>query len=285
MGAVIEESAPSWRPSRRLVLWGIAALAGLILLAVLAHVTGATEAFEQITKEAGDWAYLLVFLSVFGDAIIPIFPSETALSTASALAADGSLRLGYVILAGSLGAVLGDSALYWIAHLSGHRLQPQIDKAKKHEKVAAALEFMGSSAPLLIVAGRYVPGVRFAVNATMGIAEVSVPPLPSCGQRSAAVMWSDLHVLPRLRRLDDPQGLPARVRHHLRHDHDDRDVRDLPRGATQPPRASSPCHLRPRGGSDPDRVPDGLRLDEGRETREARARGPVRSSARDEARA
>ena len=166
-----EEFAPLWPPSRRVVLLGIAALAGLVLLIVLAHVTGGTDAFSRITKEAGDWAYLAVFLSVFFDAIIPIFPSETALSTASALAADGSLRLGYVILAGSLAAVLGDSSLYWIARLSGHRLQPQIDKAKKHEKVAAALEFMGSSAPLLIVAGRYVPGLRFAVNAMMGIAE------------------------------------------------------------------------------------------------------------------
>jgi membrane-associated protein len=171
MGGVIEKSAPTWRPSRRVVLLGVAALAGLLLLAVLAHVTGATDAFAGVTEEAGDWAYLAVFLSVFGDAIIPIFPSETVLSTASALAADGSLGLGYVIVAGSLGAVLGDSALYWIARLSGHRLQPQIDKAKKHEKVAAALDFMGSSAPLLIVAGRYVPGLRFAVNATMGIAE------------------------------------------------------------------------------------------------------------------
>jgi membrane-associated protein len=168
---VIEESAPTWRPSRRVVLLGIAAIAGLALLVVLAHVTGGTDAFSGISEAAGNWAYLAVFLSVFFDAIIPIFPSETALSTASALAADGTLRLGYVIAAGSLGAVIGDSSLYWIARLSGRRLQPQIDKAKKHEKVAAALDFIGSSAPLLIVAGRYVPGLRFAVNATMGIAE------------------------------------------------------------------------------------------------------------------
>jgi membrane-associated protein len=168
---VTDESATSSRPSRRLVLLGIAALAGLVALLVLAHVTGGTDAFSRITKEAGNWAYLAVFLSVFGDAIIPVFPSETAFSTASALAADGTLRLGYVIVAGTAGAILGDSALYWIARLSGHRLQPQIDKAKQHEKVATALEFIGSSAPLLIVAGRYVPGLRFAVNAMMGIAE------------------------------------------------------------------------------------------------------------------
>src|SRR5207253_3102167 len=49
--------------------------------------------------------------------------------------------------------------------------EPQIEKAKKNDKVAYALDFMGSSAPLLIVLGRYVPGLRFVVNATMGLSE------------------------------------------------------------------------------------------------------------------
>jgi membrane protein DedA with SNARE-associated domain len=48
-------------------------------------------------------------------------------------------------------------------------VQPQLDKAKHNEKVAAALDFLGSSAPLLLVVGRYVPGLRFVVNATMGL--------------------------------------------------------------------------------------------------------------------
>ena len=161
----------SWPPSRRVVLLGIAGLALLVAVIVILHVTGAADAFSTITKDAGDWAYLAVFLSVFFDAIIPIFPSETALSAASALAADGSLRLDLVIAAGAAAAILGDSSLYWIARLTGRRLQPEIEKAKQHEKVALALQFMGSSAPLLIVAGRYIPGVRFAVNAMMGIAE------------------------------------------------------------------------------------------------------------------
>jgi membrane protein DedA with SNARE-associated domain len=36
-------------------------------------------------------------------------------------------------------------------------------------QVQQTLEVMKSSAPLLIVAGRYVPGLRFVVNATMGL--------------------------------------------------------------------------------------------------------------------
>jgi membrane-associated protein len=159
------------RRSRRIALYVAGAIALLVLIALIAHLLGGSDGFSAVSEEAGDWAYLAVFLMVFGDAVIPILPGETALSAASALAADGSLELGLVIAAGALGAIIGDSTLYWIARLGGRRLQPQIDKAKQNEKVAAALEFMGSSAPLLIVAGRYVPGLRFAVNATMGISE------------------------------------------------------------------------------------------------------------------
>ena len=38
-----------------------------------------------------------------------------------------------------------------------------------------ALDFMGSSAPMLIVLGRYVPGLRFVVNATMGLSQYPYP--------------------------------------------------------------------------------------------------------------
>jgi membrane protein DedA with SNARE-associated domain len=36
-------------------------------------------------------------------------------------------------------------------------------------RVAAGLAFLGTSAPLLLVAGRYLPGIRLVVNATMGL--------------------------------------------------------------------------------------------------------------------
>ena len=38
-----------------------------------------------------------------------------------------------------------------------------------NEKIAVAWDMLKSSPALLIVAGRYVPGMRFAVNASMGV--------------------------------------------------------------------------------------------------------------------
>jgi membrane protein DedA with SNARE-associated domain len=149
----------------------VASLLGAVLLVIIVlHRAGASDGYSTVDAGAGDWAYVAVFGFVVADAICPLFPCETVLNAASALAADGRLSLGLVMLAGALGAVVGDSALYWLARLTGPRVQTQLDKAMQNSKVATAMSFLGSRAPLLLVAGRYVPGLRFVVNATLGLA-------------------------------------------------------------------------------------------------------------------
>lgn len=61
---------------------------------------------------------LLVTLEGFG---LPL-PGETAVVTAAAFAARGSLSVTGVFLATTLGAVLGGSGGYWVGHLGGRRL-------------------------------------------------------------------------------------------------------------------------------------------------------------------
>jgi len=117
-------------------------------------------------------AYLMCLLFVWFDAVIPIFPGETTLSAASTIAAGGGLSLGAVMVAGALGAILGDTSLFWIARKSSAKMQPHLDKALENPKVRVAWESLDRSPGLLIVAGRYVPGMRFAVNASMGLSHI-----------------------------------------------------------------------------------------------------------------
>jgi membrane-associated protein len=148
---------------------------GVLVVLLLAVVTvvlqnlGGGHIFSLVDESSGDWTYLAVFLLVFADAICPVFPGETTLNAASTLAAQGVLDLALVMLMGALGAVVGDSTLYWIARLFGQRFQPRLHAATENPKVSAALQFLGSRASVLLVAGRFVPGVRFAVNATLGL--------------------------------------------------------------------------------------------------------------------
>ena len=127
---------------------------------------------EWLADLPEEWAYVLCFLLVWFDAVIPIFPGETTLAAASTLAADGELELPLVMLAGALGAIVGDSSLFWIARRSAKRVQGHLDKALENPKVHAAWDALDRSPGLLIVAGRYVPGMRFAVNASMGLSDI-----------------------------------------------------------------------------------------------------------------
>jgi membrane-associated protein len=88
------------------------------------------------------------------------------------LASQEALELGLVIAAGAVGAILGDSALYWIARTGPRTLKARLDAAsQKDERVAKGLALLGRSGPLLIACGRFVPGARFAVGVSMGLIE------------------------------------------------------------------------------------------------------------------
>ena len=163
--------------TRRTAFWLVLALVGLIMVPVLSAVIFSLLDEDGIFGLVGSVddavvAYFTVFGLVFADAIVPIFPGETTLTTASVAASDGTLDLALVILAGALGAILGDSALYWIARTGPKGLKARLDAAsKKDERVASGLDLLGRSGPLLIACGRFVPGVRFAVNVMMGMTE------------------------------------------------------------------------------------------------------------------
>ena len=155
---------------RHPVVLATIAVAILVLIIIVLQIVSGGDGFSLIDQASGDSAYLVVFLLVVGDALCAVFPGETTLNAASTLASQGVLNLGLVMLAGAAGAVAGDSALYWIARRNRQRFQPRMDAAMRNDKVAAAMGFIGSSAAMLLVFGRYVPGLRFVVNATLGLA-------------------------------------------------------------------------------------------------------------------
>jgi membrane-associated protein len=159
------------RLKRKTVLWGVAGLAALVGVVVLLQAIDDRDGLALVQGDGGAAAYVAIFLLIFGDAVIPIFPGETTLNAGATLAAQGELELGLVILAGALGAILGDSTLFWIARKASGRVQPQLDRAQKSKKIRTALDFLDKGAPMLIMGGRYVPGMRFVVNTTMGLAD------------------------------------------------------------------------------------------------------------------
>ena len=151
-----------------LLKWVGLLVVGLAVVVTLVSL-GGDDGFGQLEADNPTRSYFLVFFLVAMDAVIPVFPGETTLNAASTLAADGDLELWLVIVLGALGAIVGDSSLYWIARRSSSRLTPQLERARKNTRIAAALDFLDRGAPVLLTFGRYVPGLRFVINATMGM--------------------------------------------------------------------------------------------------------------------
>lgn len=150
-----------------LLISAVVALAGFLV------VVSGGDGFGLVGQAPLALSYGSIFLLIALDAVVPIFPGETTLNAASTLASTGSeLSLPLVIAAGALGAIVGDSILFMLARRNRGRLQPKIDSAKQNPRVSGALDYLGDNYKVILVFARYVPGLRFVVNATMGMSKI-----------------------------------------------------------------------------------------------------------------
>ena len=161
------------RMSTRRKVSAVVAVSVLLVLAALSYLVN-SDGITVVDDDRSDaFTYVSIFVLIFLDAVIPIFPGETTLNAAATLAAHGKLDLGLIIVMGALGAILGDSALFWLARLFSVKLEGQVTRAKANKQVRMAFDLMDSSTAVLIIGGRYVPGMRFVVNATMGLSDIA----------------------------------------------------------------------------------------------------------------
>lgn len=146
-----------------------AVIIGLLLLAALGTILLAARFGDLLDRAAvGTGSYLLIAALVGGDAVFPILPGETTLNSAAVLAAQGHMDVLLICVSGAIGAIVGDSIVFWIARGSSGWLHDRLAGAAQHERLSRVIEICRRMAPLAIVFGRYVPGVRLAVNFTMG---------------------------------------------------------------------------------------------------------------------
>lgn len=146
----------------------------MLLPVVLAAVNfmANSDGLSIVIPDKPGLSYLAVFLLIALDAVVPIFPGETTLNAAATVAAQGKLELVPIILMGALGAIIGDSCLFWLARRYSPTIQHQLERAKTNARVRQAFDLMDSSPAILIIGGRYLPGMRFVVNATMGLSDI-----------------------------------------------------------------------------------------------------------------
>jgi membrane-associated protein len=125
--------------------------------------------FTDLVANASGWAYGILFLLAFLDALVPIVPSETSVITAGVVASAGDLNLALVIAFAAGGAIGGDNAAYFIGHRYGRRINDRFFRSEKAKKrIAWAHRQVEERGGELIVIARFIPGGRTAVTLSAG---------------------------------------------------------------------------------------------------------------------
>jgi membrane-associated protein len=126
--------------------------------------------FTGLVSDASGWAYGIVFLLAFLDAIVPVVPSETAVITAGVVAGAGDLSLAMIVPSAAAGAFLGDNTAYWIGRRFGTRV---VDRFFSGEKSRRRIEWaerqLTERGGELIAIARFIPGGRTAVTLSAGL--------------------------------------------------------------------------------------------------------------------
>jgi membrane-associated protein len=125
--------------------------------------------FTQLVSDASGWAYGIVFLVAFLDALVPLVPSETVVITGGVVASAGDLSLPLIIPAAAAGAFLGDNTAYLVGHRFGSRARECFFSGEKARKrIEWAERNLSERGGELIAVGRFIPGGRTAVTLSAG---------------------------------------------------------------------------------------------------------------------
>ncbi len=134
--------------------------------------------------------YLLIVGVCAGDAVLPLFPAEAVVITGSVLAANGRLNILLVVVAASVGAVIGDNSAYAIGRSGLRRVADRVLASERHAtRTAWAREQLRNGAWIIIVA-RFIPGGRTATTYVAGTLEMVWRRRFLPADTAAGVIWS-----------------------------------------------------------------------------------------------
>ena len=120
-------------------------------------------------SNASGWAYLIVALLAYFDALVPVVPSETSVITAGVVASVGELNLPLIVGAAASGAFLGDNTAYFIGRRFGARINERFFSGEKARKRTEwAQQQVSERGGELIAIARFIPGGRTVVTLSAG---------------------------------------------------------------------------------------------------------------------
>jgi membrane-associated protein len=131
----------------------------------------------ELITQFGSWTYVILFLVIFietGIVIFPILPGDSLLFAAGALAALTGSPLNIVLLwvLMAVAAVLGDSVNYSIGKFIGPKAFTSKSRLLKREYLEQAQAFYKKYGRITIFLARFVPIIRTFAPFVAGIGEM-----------------------------------------------------------------------------------------------------------------
>jgi len=114
------------------------------------------------------WVYFAVFALCALDAFFPPLPSESVVVSLAVLSLGGAPNVWWLGVMAASGAFIGDNIAYQIGQSVGVDRFGWQRTARVHKMVGWARRQLETRGGLLIIAGRYVPIGRIAINMTAG---------------------------------------------------------------------------------------------------------------------
>lgn len=130
-----------------------------------------TSITDWIDKVSSNWWFLAVILVIaFLDSVIPIVPSETTVIIGGVAAGQGHHWLILVIVAGAVGAFLGDNTAYLIGRRASRWFERRAARKPKFAaRLNKAAEQIRRRGGVLLVTARFIPGGRTILTLASGV--------------------------------------------------------------------------------------------------------------------
>jgi membrane-associated protein len=114
------------------------------------------------------WFPVVVLVAALLDAVIPAVPSETAVIIGGVTAGFGEQPFYLIVIAGALGAFIGDNFAYEIGARAGPAYVRRASR-RSRRRLAWARGQLRQRGSQLLIAARFIPGGRTAVTIGSGI--------------------------------------------------------------------------------------------------------------------
>ena len=132
------------------------------------------QTLAQLAAEYGPWLYALLFLVIFAETglvVFPFLPGDSILFIAGTVVAVADLHIHILVAVLIIAAILGDSVNYAVGHYVGPRVFHEPDSRWfKREYLLRTQAFYDKYGGITIIIGRFVPIIRTFAPFLAGVA-------------------------------------------------------------------------------------------------------------------